>query len=52
VAREELALAFDQRDAIVEAGKRFGFAYVTLDLQGYRTGSHNEVIVGRAPRMV
>ena len=26
------------------AGKRYGFAYVTLDLQGYRTGSHNEVL--------
>jgi uncharacterized protein len=37
---------------IVEAGKRFGFAYVTLDLQGYRTGSHNEVLVGRSLRVV
>ena len=52
VAREELSRAFDLRDAIVEAGKRFGFAYVTLDLQGYRTGSHNEVIVGRSLRVV
>ena len=52
VAREELARAFELRDAIVEAGKRFGFAYVTLDLQGYRTGSHNEVIFGRSLRVV
>lgn len=52
VAREELARAFDVRDAIVDAGKRFGFSYVTLDLQGYRTGSHNEVIVGRSLRLV
>jgi uncharacterized protein len=52
VAREELGRAFDLRDAIVEAGKRFGFAYVTLDLQGYRTGSHNEVLVGRSLRVV
>jgi uncharacterized protein len=52
VARDELARAFDARDAIVEAGKRFGFAYVTLDLQGYRTGSHNEVIVGKSLRVV
>jgi uncharacterized protein len=44
VAGAELAKAFELRDAIVEAGKRFGFAYVTLDLQGYRTGSHNEVL--------
>jgi uncharacterized protein len=52
VARDELARAFDVRDAIVEAGRRFGFAYVTLDLQGYRTGSHNEVIVGKSLRLV
>ncbi|MDP9000193.1 MAG: ATP-dependent sacrificial sulfur transferase LarE [Myxococcota bacterium] len=52
IAREELARAFDMRDAIVEAGKRFGYAYVTLDLQGYRIGSHNEVIVGRSLRVV
>jgi pyridinium-3,5-biscarboxylic acid mononucleotide sulfurtransferase len=52
VAREELGKAFEVRDAIVEAGKRFGFAFVTLDLQGYRTGSHNEVIVGRSLRVV
>lgn len=48
VARDELARAFDARDAVVEAGKRFGFAYVTLDLQGYRTGSHNEVMAGKS----
>jgi uncharacterized protein len=52
VARDELAAAFEKRDAIVEAGKRFGFTYVTLDLQGYRTGSHNEVLVGRSLRVV
>jgi uncharacterized protein len=53
VARDELPAAFEARDAIVEAGKRFGFAYVTLDLQGYRTGSHNEVLApGRSLRVV
>jgi uncharacterized protein len=52
VAREELPRAFDVRDAIVECGKRFGFAFVTLDLQGYRTGSHNEVLAGRSLRIV
>ncbi len=52
VAREELGRAFDARDAIVDAGKRFGFAFVTLDLQGYRTGSHNEVLAGRSLRVV
>jgi uncharacterized protein len=52
VARDELLRAFDARDAIVDAGKRFGFAFVTLDLQGYRTGSHNEVLAGRSLRLL
>ncbi len=52
VARDELARAFEVRDAMVAAGKRFGFAFVTLDLQGYRMGSHNEVIVGKSLRVV
>jgi uncharacterized protein len=29
---------------VVKAGKTHGFTYVTLDLSGYRTGSHNEVL--------
>ncbi len=40
------------RERIVAVGKRHGFAYVTLDLAGYRTGSHNEVLVGRSLRIV
>ena len=44
VAKDEMLAAFDVRDAIVLAGKRYGFKYVTIDLQGYRTGSHNEVL--------
>jgi uncharacterized protein len=52
VARDELAKAFEVRDAIVESGKRFGFAYVTMDLQGYRMGSHNEVLDGKSLRIV
>jgi pyridinium-3,5-biscarboxylic acid mononucleotide sulfurtransferase len=52
VAKNELVLAFEKRDEIVEAGKRAGFAYVTLDLAGYRTGSHNEVLKGRSLRVL
>lgn len=52
VAASEMARAFDARESIVEAGKRFGFAYITLDLQGYRPGSHNEVLSGRSLRVV
>ena len=40
------------REKVVEAGKAHGFNYVTLDLGGYRTGSHNEVLVGRSLRLV
>jgi uncharacterized protein len=40
------------RSAIVEAGKKHGFRYVTLDLGGYRMGSHNEVLVGKALRVL
>jgi uncharacterized protein len=39
------------RKRIVEAGKRHGFHYVALDLEGYRQGSHNEVLVGRSLRI-
>jgi len=47
IGKDEMLKAFDVRDAIVAAGKRLGFAYVTLDLAGYRTGSHNEVLTNR-----
>jgi len=37
----------DLRKAVVDALKALGFRYVTLDLQGYRTGSLNEGLVKR-----
>lgn len=40
------------REAIVRMGKEHGFSYVTVDLAGYRQGSHNEVLVGRSLRLV
>jgi uncharacterized protein len=40
----ELPRALDQRDAIVSLGKQLGFAYVALDLAGFRSGSLNEVL--------
>lgn len=40
------------REQVVAAGKRHGFLYVTADLAGYRTGSHNEVLSGRSLRVV
>lgn len=35
-----------QKD-IAKRLKKFGFSYVTMDLEGYRTGSMNEVLKGR-----
>lgn len=46
VLPEELgkALQPEYRQAIITEFKSLGFAYVTLDLLGYRTGSMNEVL--------
>jgi uncharacterized protein len=32
------------REQIITAFKQYGFAYVTIDIKGYRTGSMNEVL--------
>lgn len=42
----------DLRERIVERGKAHGFRYVTLDLGGYRTGSLNELLPGRALKVI
>ena len=42
VPQMEVLLRDENRIAIVDALKELGFAYVTLDLAGYRTGSMNE----------
>lgn len=52
VAQSELVRAAELGERIVEAGKDAGFRYITLDLGGYRQGSHNEVLVGRSLRVV
>lgn len=52
LAELNLFLLPEIRDQVVAAGKRHGFRYVTLDLAGYRTGSLNEVLVGRSLRVV
>ncbi len=46
VGKEEIAkfLEDGNRDFIVEKFKEYGFTYIALDLQGYRTGSLNERI--------
>lgn len=54
IALDELERALDDeiRERMVETGKKHGFRYVTLDLAGYRTGSLNEVLVGRSLRLL
>lgn len=46
VGKEEIPRLFDDslREKLVTHLKQLGFTYVTLDLQGYRTGSMNEVL--------
>lgn len=50
----ELPRALEQgvRERIVGAGLAHGFKFVTLDLAGYRMGSHNEVLVGKSLRVL
>jgi len=40
----ELPRIVEVRDAVVALGKELGFAYVALDLAGFRSGSLNEVL--------
>jgi uncharacterized protein len=40
----ERALENDLRESIVGELKNIGFSYVTLDMEGYRTGSMNEIL--------
>jgi uncharacterized protein len=42
VLPEDLAVVLEQRAAIVQKLKELGYIYVTLDLQGFRSGSMNE----------
>ncbi len=41
---EDMAIAFNEenRNEIVKLLKSFGYMYITIDLEGYRTGSMNE----------
>jgi uncharacterized protein len=52
IAREEMdkALTVEMARRFTAIFKALGFKYVTLDLEGYRQGSLNEVLVGQAPR--
>jgi len=44
VAERDMAILLENRVQTVKKLKELGFKYVTIDLQGYRTGSMNEVL--------
>ena len=44
VLPEELERLLSLRETVVNALRQAGFSYITMDLQGYRTGAMNEVI--------
>ncbi len=49
VHRDELARAFEEREAVVNAVRRAGYTYVTLDLEGFRSGNLNQALAEPAP---
>ena len=44
VMPEEFEKLLNERELIVTEFKNYGFTYITMDLQGYRTGSMNETL--------
>jgi len=42
VARDELEKILGNRDNIAGALREYGFMYIALDIEGYRSGSMNE----------
>ncbi len=44
VSPTEIARVIEGREEVVRRLKRLGFTYVTIDLEGYRSGSLNEVL--------
>lgn len=44
VHKEDMGRILEQKDAVAERLRSLGFAYVTLDLEGYRSGSMDEVL--------
>ena len=46
VPQDVLSKLFSLRESIIASFKSLGYTYVTMDLQGFRSGSMNEVIIG------
>jgi uncharacterized protein len=47
ISPEQFEFVLEHRDAILAGVKQAGYLYVTLDLDGFRTGSMNEVLNAR-----
>jgi len=47
VAEDDMTILLQKKEQIVKKLKELGYTYVTMDLQGYRTGSMNEVLPGK-----
>jgi uncharacterized protein len=52
IGKEEIHRMFDEqvRNIVVKKFKELGFIYITLDLQGFRSGSMNEVLTAETKR--
>ena len=50
VLHEALSQAIAMRATLLDALGRLGYAYITLDLQGFRSGAMNEVLDGQPAR--
>ncbi len=48
VEPKDFAILMDEdvREGVIEKFKKIGYSYVTLDMQGFRSGSLNEVLAG------
>ncbi len=44
VPKEEMFIGYSKRDELVDKLKRIGYVYITFDLEGYRTGSMNNLL--------
>ena len=45
VSNNQIRTLISKRNLVVDKFKKLGYNYVTVDLEGYRTGSMNEVII-------
>ena len=44
VLKEEISKIISISQEIIDKFKEIGFSYITIDLEGFRTGSMNEVL--------